>query len=295
MTAIHVRDWTCEPAVALPEDTPLPCLSDGSCCLWGRLWDCAHALVPTPAMEAWLASRGVGVATAYQLGCRDLAPVLPELRRIIRDTPPEVAEAAGVLRSTGDADRLELWHPLRGEPWAAGLAIPVWHPECSAPVGWRWRLYQPLRSGAKVLGMFGGGPRLPLGLRLPYRTASNVVGLPYSRATIIVEGEPDWLSVAECAGTRAAVVGLVNASSGWRAEWTPFLDGCSRVVALVHDAHSDKVAGTLARALRDRHGTAEATRRYRRLTLFEDRDANDLHREGRLCALVEACLGEVEA
>ena len=259
---------------------------------YADLWACVAHLPPTFAMMGWCASRGVTVATAYQLGCRDWGPALPELRCLVARAPRDVTEAAGVLASTRDTDRPELWLPLRGDRWAAGLAVPIWHPEHGAPVGWRWRLYQPFRSGTKVLATYGGGPRLPLGLRLPYHTASSVVGLPYAPASLIVEGEPDWLSVAECAGWRAAAIGLVSASAGWRAEWTRYLDGCEAVIALIHDAHTEKVAGSLARAMRDRYGPEVAGRRYRRATLPEERDANDLHREGLLAGIVAELLGE---
>ena len=262
---------------------------------WTRLWEVVAHLAPTFEMQEWCALRGVSVATAYQLGCRDWAPVLPELRALVERAPRDVTKAAGVLASTRDTDRLELWPPFRGEDWSAGLAVPIWHPECSAPLGWRLRLYQPLRSGLKVFAPYGDGTRLPLGLRLPYGTASSVAGLPNATAAIVVEGEPDWLSVAECAGWRAAVLGLVRASAGWRAEWTRHLDGCSAVIAVLHDAHNDKVAGSLARAMQDRYGAEVAAARYRRVTLSEKRDANDLHREGLLAGIVAELLREVAA
>ena len=67
------------------------------------------------------------------------------------------------------------------------------------------------------------------------------------------------------------------------------------MIAVLHDAHNDKVAGSLARAMQDRYGAEVAAARYRRVTLSEKRDANDLHREGLLAGIVAELLREVAA
>ncbi|MDZ7703881.1 MAG: hypothetical protein U5L04_05285 [Trueperaceae bacterium] len=125
---------------------------------------------------------------------------------------------------------------------------------------------------------------------------------PYS--VVLCEGEPDWLSVADALADyrtahRVAPIGICTMSSGWPKELTPLLAGAERVVCLF-DVGPDKgdqtrrtgekVADDVGKALIEMAGREHTRRIYRRCLLSDDRDANDLHRDGELMPLLEQLL-----
>lgn len=238
----------------------------------------------------WLTSRGLDPAVAHRLGCRDWFPVLGDVSDALGSFSEAELAAAGFLGEKGR------WWPLdsllRGYKDMRGLAVPVFVPEHDHPIAWRWRLFKPIkRADGSVLktcrqpAQPGDGPRWyqpPLGLQ----------ALSGRDVVIVAEGEPDWLSFAQEAGDRAAVIGVCEVAAGWRPTWTRYVAERRRVVALVHDGKGgEHLVATLAEEIGRRLGVIEAEKRFVWKCLPEKEDANDLLRAGRLKPWVEAALG----
>jgi hypothetical protein len=173
--------------------------------------------------------------------------------------------------------------------------VPIFLPESEAPAGWRWRT---IDRGARIkaLSMPGAAP-LPYGLGLPHggrlgwlRPAAG------HELVVVVEGEPDWWTLAGALGPHAGLVTLVAKTSGWPAWSTPHLDRAEAVVVVTHApkpkaegaaAPADLVVDSLFVALSAQRGTEAARRVLRVLRQDETADWNDLAQSGRLVERLE--------
>ncbi|MCB9730204.1 MAG: hypothetical protein H6746_17160 [Deltaproteobacteria bacterium] len=257
-----------------------------------QLWGTLAQAEPSSAAERWLRQvRGLAPNVAYGVGCRDWESSLPRLLHYLDSVALPKLRAAGLAGPDGKP-----WWPLgalaRGDARLRGLGIPIWLPEHDFPVAWRWRLYRPFR-GVKVVAQYGaegGWVAPPLGVGRGCADACQPgVGRRSNGVILIAEGEPDWLTMLECASGRAAVYGVVATGGGWRRQWSRYLDGFERVVVFTHDTSHRLLAGVLT-AMEARFGTVEAHARFRFHLFAEGLDANDLHRSGELAPFVEAAL-----
>jgi hypothetical protein len=291
--------------VPRPQPAPLP--PDGLE-VHSALWEAVQRCVPTQAARRWLASRGLQGHAAWTAGARDWSAAADEVLAVLTSTPMDRQKAARIVKDDGSA-----WGVLRGclkgQPWAQGLTLPLWHPEYGV-CGWRWRVYQPeLQSWldqeddnsakVKVFGQPGSGVLyVPLGLR----EATGLARAGEAYSVVICEGEPDWLSVLDVAHElpgRVTAIGLTSMGKGWPAEHTGLLAGARRVVVAVHHGKGGKgapageaVADEIMDGLVDALGLDEAARIWRSRTIREtDKlDLNDMHKAGRLTAFLTPLL-----
>lgn len=276
--------------------------------LWGIVGEGWESVSEEPDSECmwsapvakWLAEdRGIEPDAAYVLGCRDWSTRRKEIASLVESTPSDVLESSGMARDG------KLWAPLRGclrgDPSAAGVAVPAWRLGAAYPERWRWRLVSPWRGAAgllKSVACFGPGADF-LGAGTPPRPAGaevRVAALGSSPLLILTEGEPDWWSVVESVDGRASVVAVCGGSSRWRESW-PSLSklrtlGVRRIAVVVHagkpDAngvgHGDRFAHTVAIAC------AEAGLCCDAMNPSEGNDLNDRHRAGALRSWLEPIL-----
>ena len=170
--------------------------------------------------------------------------------------------------------------------------MPIFLPgdDATTPAGWRWRTLE-RTAKLKALSMPGAAP-MPYGLDLPehgrlgwLRPAAG------HELVIVVEGEPDWWTLAGALGPHAGLVALTAKSGGWPAWATPHLDRAEAVVVVTHApkpkaegaaAPADKVVDSLFVALSKRRGEEAAGRGLRVLRQDEAADWNDLAQSGGL-------------
>lgn len=262
------------------------------------IWELVEPLALTKAAKRWLQGRGIGPETAHALGCRDFGwpDTLDKIRAAVEGLSLDLGDGLKWVGLHNEHGRL--WWPLRGDTRAAGLAVPVFTPGHAAPMAWRWRFYQPVVFGPglvlpiKSMAQPGIGPAPLLGLR----TCGELPAVGEARTVIICEGEPDWLSLHDAAGGRAAVLGLCATAGTWEPEWTEYLDGARRIVVMVHDdkGTGQKVCNALYLAAVRKWGKATAGARLQRYLVPGDDDCNDNHKRGELAALVERILARLE-
>ncbi len=248
---------------------PAPTLHGDAVKLANEVWRIVEPLPPTSEAERWLKSRGLDVAAAWRLGCRDWRPVLDQLFAAFRNTSPEARKGMGVVDGRDDRRWWPLLDARRSHSRLFGLCIPCRTAPDGVPLKWRWRVYRPSDGEPKTLAAFG--PVLPL-------IADG------DRARIVVcEGEPDWLSIAEVVQGGAVVIGLCATSAGMPTWLWPILREARRVVVATHDAPSGKKAArVVALALIELHGEGEAECRFSRYEVKESDDCNDQHKRGAL-------------
>lgn len=321
--AIPVRDAERLVERKLSLDIP-----SGRATVMGEIWKAVRSGWSDDAHN-WVDGRGIDPEIAWDAGCRDFGPAMPEIKRILEQHPPELLRASGLADHEG-----KFWFPLRrafaGKP-VPGLAFPVHVPGHPHPVGWRWRFYTPFPVEDGVIkcadqpspGYAWAAP--PLGLAYPdppsdqvvvdhvdpdgkrrrFATQEELDRLPpgyfdeppnivksrvrpisASDTVILTEGEPDWLSVLDVVGTRAAVLGFTAISRGWASPWTPLI-GDRRVVVLTHDK-SQPFVQQLMSALAERYGVAHVHTHVSVSLLPESADANDMLQRSRSLLLQHA-------
>ena len=311
----------------LPHDSPRLSVMRG-------IWERVESVPLGEPARAWLGSRGIDPEVAYAYGCRDWCEAREDVAEFLAKVDEEALIAAGLSRP--DGDELKRWAGLRaldGEAWAQGLAVPMVHPGwLEAPLAWRWRLYEPIetRRGGKLKAMaqYGGEPHVPLfPLGAAPMGAGALAGVARwpelsedpsdpRYAVVVCEGEPDWLSVADCAakmetGLYVVPVGLVAMSQGYPQEFSGLLEGAERVVCVMDRGNTSKkregdartggqlvaddIFGLLLYAAQ-REGLGfdaafERTKSKVRVRLqADDHDVNDLHMRGSLADLVRDAL-----
>lgn len=250
-----------------------------------------HDRLPDAA-SSWLRDeRGIDPAVAFDAGCRDWEPAVDQICAYLDSQSRSSLRSSGFVGSEGNP-----WWPLaalaRGDRRLRGLGIPIWLPEYPFPIGWRWRLFRAV-GGIKALAQSAPAYSWvapPLGLRGWERAGRpDALSTPEKRVLIVAEGEPDWLTLTQATAARASVVGVVSTARGWPRTWDAYLDGFERVVAFTHETSTKLLLG-LRDSMVERFGPDATDERFRFHLFPESRDANDLHRAGRLGPYVEAAL-----
>ena len=293
-------------APSVPREAPHPPpLSAAAAELSGALWRAVEGLEPTPNMRRWIATRSPAatgplrpelsmLAVAHELGWRDWTPARDEVVRALFGSTTEALAELGFLRP--EEPEPKRWGPLedlwrqRGRP---GAFVPVFMPGLAVPYRYRWRAFDhdlpDLRDEGlwrwwvrvqgkeppKVKSAFGTPP--PFGLALPPNAGPGLLA-PAAGAelVVVVEGEPDWLTVCDVLGPLAGVLCLTSLSSGWPSWATRYVAGARAVVSLVHDRHGQAIYDGLVDAL----WTARSTAQLHRLVVPEDDDWNARHQRG---------------
>ncbi len=287
-------------APARPVEAPqAPTVAEGAAELLRAVWRLVEPMQLTPEAVAYLRGRAIEPWAAHEVGARDWWPVRHELRELLRGASAESKRAAGFYGELLEDGRPKPWWPVAalvtGESLGRGLFVPIFLPESEAPAGWRWRT---IDRGARIkaLSMPGAAP-LPYGLGLPHggrlgwlRPAAG------HELVVVVEGEPDWWTLAGALGPHAGLVTLTAKTSGWPAWSTPHLDRAEAVVVVTHApkpkaegaaAPADLVVDSLFLALSAQRGTEAARRVLRVLRQDETADWNDLAQSGRLVERLE--------
>ena len=212
---------------------------------------------------------------------------------------------------------------------AVPIVHPSW---MSAPIAWRWRLFEPIaKRGStkrfKALAQYAGEPRLPsIPLGSAPLTASalgQLAAWPHlSRSpqsprygVALCEGEPDWLSVAQAScrlesEVYVVPVGLTAMSHGYPPSLAGLLEGAEFIVCLMDQGRThkkwarqsgrvvvDQLRGALLFRALERGERFDASLDRINASLIvalqpDDRDINDLHRDGELLGLLQRLLGE---
>jgi hypothetical protein len=257
------RRGTPPPAIPAP---PPPNLSPPAAAwaLLRELWSAVEADPLPPAALAWAEARGLCAEVMHDAGCRVPPPDL--LRELWRAHGRDAFLSAGLLRTKDDAD-CPAWKAWPDEP-AARLWMPLWHPaRPAAPVSYRWRALES-DAKAKALGAPVAGPDVawrdwPLGVRWPASVwqgsrASTAAGAvrPGAGVVVLVEGEPDWLTVARVVEPGGVVLGMPG-TRGLPPHWWCLLRAARRVVLAMHDDKAGRVSSAKARAMLATMGGAE--------------------------------------
>ena len=283
------RLQTVRKAPSVPREAPHPPpLSAAAAELSGALWRAVEGLEPTPNMQRWIATRSPAatgplrpelsmLAVAHELGWRDWTPARDEVVRALAESTPEARAELGFLRP-GEPEP-ERWGPLvdlwrqRGRP---GAFVPVFMPGLAVPYRYRWRAFDTRRP--KVKSAFGTPP--PFGLALPPNAGPGLL-VPAAGAelVVVVEGEPDWLTVCDVLGPLAGVLCLTSLSSGWPSWATRYVAGARAVVVTVHEK-AGREGHPVYDGLRDALRAAGSTAHPHRLVVPEDDDWNARHQRG---------------
>lgn len=270
--------------------------------VWGRIWEALVFSAQPDAPKQWAESRGISWQAATLASVRDPTDAAAEIVGILRDYTLTEHKAAGTVNQDGKP-----WHPLRivkeiasGDRAAAdGAFIPMWSPPYgSAPVGMRYRLYEPWANGPKSLAQFSGAPILPLGL--DKLDMMPQLGEPFS--VLICEGETDWLAAQDAMralGHPAACLAHCMMSKPWAEAWTRLIAGAEsvgRVLVLFDRGPGDRPNGVerareIAKQLAAIRG-ADWTRARLSIELTDEggEDLADLHKKGDLTPLLERLL-----
>lgn len=273
---------------APPEPDPSPQVRVDT---MAKLWALLEPLELTDSATRWLEGRGIDPGVAHALGCRDWHPVLGRIQFMLKGLDNDTKQAVGVYNDAGKP-----WWPLaasiEGKAAAGGLGVPVFARTEQVPMGWRWRLYKPMRSGAKTLAQPGGGPAPLLGLQVP----GDLPAVGKSRVLVVCEGEPDWLSVYDASEGQVAVLGLCAMATGWREPWTEHLEGVRWVVVMAHDddGGGQKLYDGLYASTARRWGKDWADSRLVRWLVDGSDDCNDKHKRGELAGLLEGLLANLD-
>ena len=267
--------------------------------IWALTGDPARCPLSDAASD-WLRGRGLSPAVALALGCRDWLTVADDLQVAVLSATVGECVDAGLVRELDDG-RQEAFMPF--QRWIAGvgapmLAFPIWIPGDPCPRSWRLRyLGEPPPGRPKCEALFGpqNGRGIPqiVGMVAPSAVegtaplGAHAVARPELPAppVIVCEGEPDLLTVAECAGGRAHVIGLGAvgqcATDDGRLkvpELRDFLRG--RDVAVM--THSTQASHHLADAV------AAVARTIVAAHPPDKNDWNDRHQRGECSELVQA-------
>lgn len=297
---VWLNEWTGGARVEAPAPMSAPQRGADAGPFLRALWDivATDEVGWSPVVETYIAeSRGVEPDAAFALGCRDWSVHRAELARLVDATATEVLEAAGLVREG------KLWAPLRGclrgDPGAAGVAVPAWRLGASYPERWRWRLCSPWRGPGgllKSVACFSGGPGPGadfLGAGLPPRPAGaeiRVAPIGSVPLLILTEGEPDWWSVVQAVDGAASVVAVCGGATRWRDTWPSIAAlkarGVQRIGVVVHAGksdgegrgHGEKFADTVADACVQGGLICDAQNPR------EGYDLNDRHKAGELRA-----------
>lgn len=288
-------------APARPVEPPkAPSLPESAADLHRAVWRLVEPLPLTAEAEGYLRGRAIEPWAVHEAGARDWWPVRHELRDLLRGASAEAKRAAGFYGEGEEDGKPKPWWPVAalvtGEPRGRGLFVPVFLPgDGETPAGWRWRT---IDRGARIkaLSMPGAAP-LPYGLGLPHggrlgwlRPAAG------HELVVVVEGEPDWWTLAAALGPHAGLVTLTAKTSGWPAWATPHLHRAEIVVVLTHEPRQkaeggpkpvDPVVDSLFLALSAQRGAEAARRALRVLRQDETADWNDLAQSGRLAERLE--------
>ena len=261
-----------------------------------KLWGLVKDLPLSKRASSYLASRGLDPNAMHRLGVRDWSLALANIERGVLREERSVLEHAGLY----DEDKGGIWLPLRemlaGNDNYAGVVIPVYWPGHDHPMGWRWRLIHPL-GNIKTLGHGTSGH-------------SDILGLDRAHAAhtvIVCEGEPDYLSVAECVedldGVEAIGLCSIVATDTRQGHWLEHLEGMERGIFAVH-FDRDKTTGARAEVARHNfygagasgkqqglaqgmvayfgEGARDAIEQFRVLDIDGAHDLNDWHKAGEL-------------
>jgi hypothetical protein len=296
------RAWT-RAELGFQTDTDVQALQE-------ELWSLTKPVMPTAEMEAYCARRGWAVEVVHTLGVRDWSPIMEPLVEVIkRDL--DVAVRAGLMTCRDQTS--ELWLPLRrvvkapldgsGPPEYAGMVVPLWSADASAPVGLRWRVYRPhedRRGPRKVYALHGPRDYQLLGLQPEGGAAGIGTSAAIGPVLVVVEGEPDFFAVEDALLGAASVIGLSSPSSALvdrsgapRSFAKPLFEAMAesqRVLVLLHDVHGTERARELATVLDQRWGRGTLDQRLIVNLLPESHDAADLHLQGGLRPLLAELL-----
>lgn len=299
------------PSAARPtlNDTPTPDRSDEESIhtrarIHKEIWRILRDLPLTHQASAFFQGRSLAPDAMHRLGARDPSLATAQLRSYLDGLTHEELEGAGLWKDE------KLWWPLRrmldgkGEAMA-GVMLPLYWPGYDHPMGWRWRMLSPYsyvdEDGAirtyKALGHGTSGRADILGMHL----AAN------AHTVIVCEGEPDYLSAAECVegleGVEVIGICAITASDAKQGKWLEELAELERVVFAIHrdidkrngaraplEHHGFYGKGShgsgigLAEGLLKAHGRLilPTLRSFRVLDVEGERDLNDLHQEGLL-------------
>lgn len=214
-----------------------------------ELWNAIREPVPGATWSSWATSRGLDVDVVREAGVRTFNPCWSAVRAVLEGAGEDTLRALGLLRVNEDGETVPAWELFKGE--AARLWVPVWSAAWrGAPVAYRWRSTDP-HAKAKTIGPpVEGAPwrDWPLGVTWPDGGRRLVSVLGARRPLVVVEGEPDWLTVAGALEPEAHVIGLPG--SRWADHWWPLLADCTALVVATHDdGAGDKVTPKIGAAL----------------------------------------------
>lgn len=284
--------------VVPPPPAVVPPAPDGDAAELAReVWRLVAPLELTPEAVSYLRGRHIEPWAVHATGARDWFPVRHELARVLRGFPEDVKVAAGFYtadKPAAEAGWSALVRLVRGGD--RGLFVPVMMPGADFPVAYRWRTMS-REARVKAMSMPGRRPSA-YGLALPDALTSPLRAAAGHELVVIIEGEPDWWTLAGALGPHAGCVTLTAKSSGWP-EWiTEHLDAARRVVLVTHEPRPkaeaegaaagaagrpvDKLVVGLHASMTARRGRAAADAAVYVLRADEEADWNDYARTGRL-------------
>lgn len=291
-------------------------LSETRASLMTQLWGILHDSPLSPQAISWLNSRGIDPEVAYGLGCRDWSMESDAIREWMEDHPEEDFIEAGLAKLDGNG--IKWWAGMQAateEPWAQGLGLPLVHgPDADAPMGWRWRLFNPPNFGRgtlpKAMAQYKveGFEAMPLGFARA--TKQSVSGM---YVLVITEGEPDYLSVADAVRSveydvPVLPLGIVSMSK-------PFPDSCQGLLVHAHkvicvmdqgrmierlgvtggEQRAYQIMSLMMKGVMDRVGDFEiayqsTVSRFQLALQADDQDINDIHQAKALTGLLSDLL-----
>ena len=178
---------------------------------------------------------------------------------------------------------------------ATGAFVPVFLPGADGPVAFRWRSIGPGR-GAKALAMPGARMSFyGLALPTPHGFIRPAQG---HECLVVVEGEPDWWTLAQELGPHVGLIAVCDKIGGWPPDAVTALDHARLVVVATHAPQRedhDPFGDLVYLALVVRRGKPTADRIFRRFLVREDMDWNDLHRAQALWRRLEEVMPLIDA
>lgn len=278
--------------VVPPPPVVVPPAPDGDAAELARaVWGLVAPLELTPEAVRYLRGRRIEPWAVHATGARDWWPVRHELVSVLRGFPEAAKVGAGFYAADGTAGWSALVRLVRGQE--RGLFVPVMMPGADFPAAYRWRTMN-REASMKAMSMPGRRPSV-YGLSLPDARTSPLRAAAGHELVIVIEGEPDWWTLAGALGPHAGCVTLTAKSSGWP-EWiTEHLDAARCVVLVTHEPRPkaeaegaaagrpmDKLVMGLHASLTARRGRAAADAALYVLRADEEADWNDYARTGRL-------------